>query len=126
MTQGPRGEGKILNIVQDATGVEAMATSRLVLEALQDLGIKNLVLLTPYKSNKSVIDYLHASDIHVVRDVAMGLEAGCFGRVSPQQWTELAKEHDGPDADGIFLSCTDTTQTKAIADIERRAGKPAV
>ena len=51
----------------------------------------------------------------------MGLEAGYFGRVSPQQWTELAMKHDGPDADGIFL-----TQIEAIADIERLLEKPAV
>ncbi len=126
MTQGPRGEGKILDIVHDATGIEAMATSRLVLEALQGLGMKKVVLLSPYKSNKNIIDYLGASGIGVVRDVAMGLEAGYFGRVSPQQWTELAMKHDGPDADGIFLSCTDTTQIEAIADIERLLEKPAV
>ena len=33
---------------------------------------------------------------------------------------------DGPDADGIFLSCTNTTQIEAIADIERLLGKPVV
>ena len=58
MTQGPQGEGKILDIVKDATGIDAMATSRLVLDALQTLGMKKVVLLTPYKSNKAVIDYL--------------------------------------------------------------------
>ena len=36
MTQGPQGEGKILDIVKDATGIDAMATSRLVLDALAD------------------------------------------------------------------------------------------
>jgi maleate isomerase len=126
MTQGPQGEAKILDIVQDATGIEAMATSRLVLEALQHLGMKNVVLLTPYKSNKTVIDYLNASGVGVVRDVAMGLEARDFGQVTPQQWTKLAKENDGPDADGIFLSCTNTTQIEAIADIETLLGKPVV
>jgi maleate cis-trans isomerase len=30
-------------------------------EALQRLGMKNVVLLSPYKSNKNVIDYLNAS-----------------------------------------------------------------
>jgi maleate cis-trans isomerase len=50
MTQGPQGEGKILDIVTEATGIGAMATSRLVLEALQTLGMKKVVLLTPYKS----------------------------------------------------------------------------
>jgi maleate isomerase len=126
MTQGPQGEAKILDIVQDATGIEAMATSRLVLEALQCLAMKNVVLLTPYMSNKTIIDYLDASGIGVVRDVAMGLEARNFGEVTPQQWTELAKHNDGPDADGIFLSCTNTTQIEAIADIELLLGKPVV
>jgi maleate isomerase len=126
MTQGPKDEGKILDIVRNAAGTEATATSRLVLEALQVLGMKKVILLTPYKSNKNVTDYLNASGIDVVRDVAMGIEVGYFGRVSPQQWTELAKKHDRPDADGIFLSCTNTTQIEAIADIERLLGKPTV
>ena len=126
MTQGPQGEGRILDIVRDATGVEAMATSRLVLEALQKLGMKKVVLLTPYKSNKAVIDYLTAAGVTVVADVALGLQAKEFGSITPQQWAKLAKENDRPEADGIFLSCTNTTQIEAIADIERILGKPVV
>jgi maleate cis-trans isomerase len=126
MTQGPQGEGKILDIVQDATGIPAMATSRLVLEALQKLGMKKVVLLTPYKSNKAVIDYLTASGIEVVRDIAMKLEPLAFGSVTPAQWAQMAKEIDGADADGVFLSCTNTTQIEAIEDIETMLGKPVV
>jgi len=48
MTQGPQGEGRILDIIQDATGITALATSRLVLEALQALGLRSLILLSPY------------------------------------------------------------------------------
>ena len=126
MTQGPQGEGKILDIVKDATGIDAMATSRLVLEAMQTLGMKKVVLLTPYKSNKAVIDYLTAAGVTVLRDIAMKLEANDFGSVTPAQWAQMAKEIDGPDADGVFLSCTNTTQIEAIADIERILGKPLV
>ena len=126
MTQGPQGEGKILDIVQEATGIAAMATSRLVLEALQRLGMTKVVLLTPYKTNKNIIDYLAASGIGVVRDVALAKAPMEFGKVTPQEWTELAVKNDGPDADGIFLSCTNTTQIDAIADIERLTGKPVV
>jgi len=126
MTQGPQGEGRILDIVREASGVEAVATSRLVLEALQTLSLANVVLLSPYKSNRAVIDYLHASGVSVVHDVALGLEALDFAKVKPAQWTELARMHDKPQADGIFLSCTNTTQIEAIADIEQALGKPVV
>jgi maleate cis-trans isomerase len=126
MTQGPQGEGKILDVVKDATGIDAMATSRLVLEALQTLGMKKVVLLTPYKSNKAVIDYLTAAGVEVVADVALKLEASNFGSVTPQDWARLARENDKPEADGIFLSCTNTRQIEAIADIERELGKPVV
>ena len=126
MTQGPHGEGRILEIVQEATGIEAVATSRLVLEALQALGLRKLVLLSPYKSNQSVIDYLRATGFDVVHDVALALEPLEFAAVTPREWTELARQHDRPEADGIFLSCTNTTQIEAIADIERALGKPVV
>ena len=49
-----------------------------------------------------------------------------FAEVTPQQWVELARKHDRPEADGIFLSCTNTTQIEAIAGIERALGKPVV
>ena len=38
MTQGPQGEGKILDIVKNATGIEALATSRLVAESAEIAG----------------------------------------------------------------------------------------
>jgi maleate isomerase len=126
MTQGPQGEGRILDIVRDATGISAVATSRLVLEALQALGLRKLVLLSPYKSNQAVIDYLQATGFAVVHDVALALEPLAFAKVTPREWTELARQHDRPEADGIFLSCTNTTQIEAIADIERALGKSVV
>ncbi|HXF88998.1 MAG TPA: hypothetical protein VNK48_11650 [Xanthobacteraceae bacterium] len=126
MSQGPQGEGRILDIVQAATGIEAMATSRLVLEAMRTLGMSRVVLLTPYKSNKPIVDYLASAGIAMVRDVALGLEAKDFGGVTPEQWAALAAENDRSEADGVFLSCANTTQIEAVADVERRLGKPVV
>jgi maleate isomerase len=126
MSQGPQGEGKILDILRDATGIDAVATSRLVLDALQALGLKRVMLLTPYQSNKPIIDYLSAAGIAVACDVALKLEPLDFGNVTPAQWTALALENDRPEVEGVFLSCTNTTQIDAIADIERQLGKPVV
>src|SRR5262249_4445560 len=126
MTQGPQGEGRILDIVQDAAGVPAVATSRLVVEGLQALELQKLVLLSPYKSNAAVIGYLTAAGLRVVHDAALGLTSLDFASVTPSTWAELARKHDRPDADGIFLSCTNTTQIEAIAEIEQALGKPVV
>jgi maleate isomerase len=126
MTQGPQGEGRILDIIQNATGIAALATSRLVLEALQALGLRNLILLSPYKSNQAVIEYLAATGFTVVDDVALGLEGLEFAAVTPDEWAKLARKHDRSNADGIFLSCTNTTQIEAIEEIERALGKPVV
>jgi len=126
MTQGPQGEGRILDIVKEATGIEAVATSRLVVEALQALGLKKLVVLSPYKSNKAIIDYLNATGFAVVEDVALAREPLEFATITPREWTDLARQHDKPEADGIFLSCANTTQIEAIAEVERMLGKPVV
>jgi maleate isomerase len=126
MTQGPQGEGRILDIIKDATGIEALATSRLVLEALQALGLKKLVVLSPYRSNQAVLDYLKATGFTVVHDVALGLSSLEFATVTPREWSELARRNDRADADGIFLSCTNTTQIESIEKIERTLGKPVV
>jgi len=126
MTQGPQGEGRILEIIKAATGIEALATSRLVLEALRTLGLRRLLLLSPYKSNQAVIDYLSATGFAVVHDVALGLKSLEFAAVTPREWAELARKHDRSDTDGIFLSCTNTTQIEAVAEIEDALGKPVV
>jgi maleate cis-trans isomerase len=126
MSAGPQGEGRILDIVRDAAGIEALATSRLVLEALRALGMKSLLLLSPYQSNDNVKRYLAETGFTVVHDVALGLTAREFVQVTPQRWLALAREHDRPEVDGIFLSCTNTTQIEAIAAIEQALGKPVV
>jgi maleate cis-trans isomerase len=126
MAQGPDGEGRILDIIRDASGIAALATSRLVLEALRTLKLARLVVLSPYPSNDNVIGYLRATGFDVVHDVALNLSPREFAAVTPQGWLDLARANDRPEADGAFLSCTNTTQIEAVEDIERALDKPVV
>jgi maleate cis-trans isomerase len=126
MRGGPQGETEIIDLIERETGIATVSTSRMVGEALRVLGITKAILLTPYQSNDDIINYLSAVGCAVVRDVALGLTPAGFEEVTPQRWVELAQENDCPEADGVFLSCTNTTQIEAIADIERVLGKPVV
>jgi maleate cis-trans isomerase len=126
MREGCAGERTLTGIVNEATGIETVATSALVIEAMRALGTRSVVLLSPYQSNDVIIGYLAENGIAVRHDVALKLNGHEFVAVTPQRWLELAREHDRADADGIFLSCTNTTQIEAIEDIELALGKPVV
>ena len=98
---GPAGgEERLLAMIREATGVETVATSQLVREAFQVLGLRTLVLLTPYRSNHTIIAYLQATGFTVAHDVALGLQATAFSSVTPQQWVALARDHARCEADG--------------------------
>ena len=127
MTQGPQGEGRILDIVtgrdrhrgggDQPAGARSLAGAR----AAQARPAQPL-------QEQPERDRLSAGD-RLCRGRGRG--AGRSSRsnsptVTPREWTELARQHDRPEADGIFLSCTNTTQIEAIADIERALGKPVV
>jgi maleate isomerase len=127
MKEGADGEARIISLIRKTTGIDALSTSSLVNDALSALGLRKLVVLSPYQSNDNIIDYLAAAGFTVVNDVALKCKtAADFEAITPQRWLELAEENDRPDADGIFLSCTNTTQIEAVAAIEEALGKPVV
>src|ERR1700685_750738 len=53
MKEGADGEARIINLIEKTTGIEALSTSSLVKDALRALGLKRLVLLSPYMSHRS-------------------------------------------------------------------------
>ena len=127
MKEGTDGETRIIDLIRRTTGIEALSTSRLVNDALHALGLKKLVVFEPEMLNENIIDYLAAAGFTVVKDVALKCQTPAdFEKVTPQRWLELANENDTPEADGIFLSCTNTTQIEAVAAIETALGKPVV
>ena len=129
MEAGPEADARTRERIARATGIEAMSTASAIGEAIAALGVKRLILMTPYEQdvNDHEIDYLRQIGVTVVHDVALALPGSDnYLAQPPERWVQLAAEHARADADGYFLSCTNTTQIEAIAPIERRLGKPVV
>ena len=126
MREGVAGEENVVDIIRRETGIETLATSALVAEALRALAIKSLVIVSPYANNDVIARYLQERGFAVVHDVALGLSGHAFAAVPPERWIEVACGNARPEADGYFLSCTNTTQIEAIAGIEQSLGKPVV
>ena len=126
MREGLDGERRILDIVRREAGIEAVSTSALVAEALAALGIKKLVIVSPYQDNDVIIAYLRSCGFTVVHDVALRLAGHEASGATPRQWVETTLANACDEADGYFLSCTNTTQIEAIEELEAALGKPVV
>ncbi len=129
MEAGLDGEKAVVDAIAAASGCAAITTGQAIVEALRHLGIKKLVLLSPYvkTTNEEEIAYLKSAGFDVLHDFAHGLSGSDdYIAVAPERWRELAWENRRDDADGYLLSCTNTTMIEAIAAAEQKLGKPVV
>ena len=129
MEDGPEGDQAITEMITRETGTPALSTGQAVVAALRALALKRLVIVSPYRQevNDHERDYLTALGFEVLHDFALGLTGGNdYIQVPPERWIEIVTANTRPNADGYFLSCTNTTQIGAIAPLEAALGKPMV
>ncbi|MEM7177750.1 MAG: arylmalonate decarboxylase [Pseudomonadota bacterium] len=100
-----------------------------VVDALNALGAKKIVVGTPYldEINTAEAEFLAAKGFAVLDIQGLNLTTGIeFGRVTPAYWKEFALAIDRPDADAIFLSCGGIRALEVAQEIEQIAGKPVI
>jgi maleate cis-trans isomerase len=128
MKEGVGGDQRVLTQIRNATQLPTFSTIGLVVEALQALRMKNVVTISPYRSNRDAVSYLNEVGIETVGDIALGYggSGADYAKITPAEWVEIARENDTAASEGFFLSCTNTTQIEAIEAIEAATGKPVV
>jgi maleate cis-trans isomerase len=129
MAEGQEGEAALVRRCAQESGTKSFSVAQAIVEALQALGMRRVVLFSPYPQavNDHEREFLAGHGITVVKDVALNVgSSDDYIRVPVTRWIELAREHARVAADGYFLSCTNTTQIEAIETIERETGKPVV
>lgn len=128
MESGLNHEAAIIEAIASASGCPTMTTAQALREAFSHFGIKKLVLVSPYvkATNEHEVAYLSEAGFQVLHEHGLALESDGYIAVTPQQWINVVKQNARPDADGYFLSCTNTRMIEAIADLERDLGKPVI
>ena len=129
MEGGLEGEQRITEWVGQASGCEAVTTSQAITEALRELGIRKLVLISPYveATNQAEMRYLSEAGVEVVHELGLGLPGSDdYIAVTPEQWLDITCENSRPEAEGYFLSCTNTRMIEAIEAVESRLARPVV
>ena len=100
-----------------------------VLDALNELGAKKLVVGTPYldEINTAEAEFLLEHGFEVLDIQGLNIASGWdMGLVTPSYWRDFAIEIDQPDADAIFLSCGGIRALEAVDEIEKATGKPVI
>jgi len=100
-----------------------------VIAALHALDVRKVAVATPYlpEIDRQEEIYMEDRGIEVVNIQGLGLEKDSdMVRVPPDYLIEFALAADRPEAEAIFVSCGALRTLDVIAEIEARAGKPAI
>jgi maleate isomerase len=128
MENGLAHEAALVETIQQASGCRTITTAQAIREAFTQSGIKKLVLISPYvkETNAHEVHYLTEAGFTVVHELGLGLETDAYSTVTPEEWIRVVHDNIRAEADGYFLSCTNTRMIEAIDDLERQIGKPVI
>lgn len=120
---------QLVREIEAETGVRTTTASTEMIAALKALGIRRLVLGTPFvtEMNEPIVHFLTASGFEVLASHGMGVSDNVeIGRLEAPTANDVARLIDRPDADTILFVCTNWSILDAVATVESDHGKPVV
>jgi maleate isomerase len=120
---------KICRRITDLTGIPATDTAAAIVAAFQALGVRKIVMVTPYPHNVNAheVEYFGHFGIEVLREHGLGLFGGReFARIPPDEWYRLVMENRHEDADAYFISCAQVRAAEVIETLEGELKRPVV
>lgn len=124
---GVAGERALLDVMHEAGARHALTTAGALVSALGALGAGRVAIVTPYVDSLTELlgAFLAAHGISSTSAVGLGL-LGQIWRVSYDEVVAAARAADRPDAEAVFISCTNLATYDVIAPLERELGKPVL
>lgn len=128
---GHGSDREIAARLEAKVGVPVAAGMTCEVEALKQMGIKKVVVATPYpdKLTQRASDFLSASGFEVLCAEGLGIELNAeLGNQPDHVAYKIAKRvyYSAPQADGIFLPCNRWPTVSIISLLEQETGKPAL
>ncbi len=124
LLEGTGWDTKLIDRIEKITQVPATTTATSVIRAFQELGIRKVSVGTPYNEelNRREADFFENSGIKVLK--MKGLDLGeSMAQISLEEVKDLAREVNRPDADAVFLSCTNLKALPVLDSLEKELGK---
>lgn len=130
-TFAPERAGEIPARMTRATGLPAVTTADAILAALEALGAKRILLVTPYipAVHEREIAFLAAHGCAVVGGDMMGINTNAeMAQIPPEAIAAQARgaARAAPGADACFISCTAIRSAGVIEALETEIGMPVI
>lgn len=124
--KGPGYDQQLSKEIQDATGIPGTTTIVGVVDALHAFRVQKICVASPYEPwlNERLRVFLGQSDFEVLAITGLGTQA--HATVKSAEVEALVMSVDRPDAQAIFVSCTNFGTLDIIESLEKKLGKPVV
>ena len=130
--KGPGYDEELLNLIEKASGVPAVATAPASVEALKELGAKKISVATPYPewNNRQLKIYYETMGFEILNVDAepVASVAGSQGinDQDPESVLQFATTVCDSDADVLFCSCTAWRSFEIVEALEEAVGRPVI
>ena len=125
---GPLGDAALQKDLAAITGKNVVTTARSMVLALQDIGVKNIALVTPYPEavNTQLKAFLSDGGITVKRCNSFYVQnTDELGRIEAHQVAKMARETMNDDCEAMFIGCSQLPTAEILGDLQREFGRPA-
>lgn len=124
---GQVGERAMTQAMSEAAEVPAVTTSGAVLQALQEINVRRVAVVTPYTKSvtDSLEDFLGEAGIEVTGRSYLGLTRQIW-RVPYRDVVEMAREATVERPDALFISCTNLPTYDVIPQLEAELRMPVL
>ncbi len=117
--------------INEATGIPAISTARAVVDALNEKEVKKIAVATPYTDeiNQKEKDFLTENGFEVSEIKGLGIEDNIeIGKQPASIAYSLGKEviRAHPEAEALFISCTNFRTFGIITALSRDVGRPVI
>ncbi|MFB6170629.1 MAG: maleate cis-trans isomerase [Haloarculaceae archaeon] len=129
LVKGPGYDEDLESRLGERAGVPVVATAASVKRAFDHLGVDRVAIATPYVDdlNEKEADFLESAGYEVLGIEGLGIEPNTgIGAQHPETTYQRARAVDHPEADAVFVSCTNYRTFEAIEPLEADLGKPVV
>ena len=124
---GVAGERALVDVMAGAGAPASLTTAGALVSAFTALDVRRIALVSPYVDDLTgrLERFLAAHGVATVSRVGLGL-LGQIWRVSYSEIVRAVREVDHPDAEAVFVSCTNLATYDVIAGLESDLGKPVL